>query len=117
MWIRTEKGDARNLALAYKIEFAEYRGKIKVYATFPVCTGKNSADPAFAEQSTLKTFSNIEDAEGFIDELVDALNGRNSLDYAFNWLKNPNADNVELPIAEEKTKNETLIDSVDGVPF
>lgn len=75
MWFITEKGDARNLAQAYKIEKAEYRGKIKVYATFPVCTGKNVADPAFAESSILKTFDDSAQADLFISDLVLALNG------------------------------------------
>lgn len=74
MWIITEKGDARNLAQAYKIEFGEYRGKVKVTATFPICTGKNSADPAFAETATLKTFDNVDDAKEFIWDLVNVMN-------------------------------------------
>jgi len=74
MWVVTEKGDARNLAHAYKIDFAQRNGDVKVYATFPVCTGKNVADPAFAETAILKTFDTEDAARAYIEELVADLN-------------------------------------------
>ena len=74
MWVITDKGDARNLAHAYKIEYQKRNGDVIVYATFPICTGKNVADPAFAETAILKTFDTVDEARAYIDELVGAMN-------------------------------------------
>lgn len=74
MWVITEKGDARNLAQAYKIEFANRNGEVKVYATFPICTGKNVADPAFAESAVLKIFDDEKSARAYISDVVATMN-------------------------------------------
>ncbi|MBR5913978.1 MAG: hypothetical protein IKZ58_06420 [Selenomonadaceae bacterium] len=120
MWIITENGNARNLAHAYKLDFGEHKGKVKVYATFPICTGKNTADPAFAETAVLKTFDNADDAKEFIWDVVNMMNcdagfhnwidltderkDEKPLGYSFSWLKKLEA----LP-AEERTKLENKI--------
>ena len=74
MWVITDKGDARNLAHAYKIEYQKRNGDVIVYATFPICTGKNVADPAFAETAILKKFDTEQDARAYIDKLVGVMN-------------------------------------------
>lgn len=74
MWVITDKGDARNLAHAYKIEYQKRNGDVIVYATFPICTGKNVADPAFAETAILKTFEDEQDARAYIKGLVSEMN-------------------------------------------
>lgn len=74
MWVITDKGDARNLAHAYKIEYQKRNGDVIVYATFPICTGKNVADPAFAETAILKKFDTEQDARAYMAELVGAMN-------------------------------------------
>ena len=74
MWVITEKGDARNLAHAYKIEYQNRNGDVKVYATFPICTGKNVADPAFAETAILKTFDTESAALAYISDVVATMN-------------------------------------------
>ena len=119
MWIVTENGSARNLAHAYKIDFGEHKGKVKVYATFPICTGKNVADPAFAETAVLKVFDNADDAKEFIwdvcnvmnsgifdnwDDLTDDPKDEKKLGYSFSWLKK-----FETLPAEERTKLENKI--------
>lgn len=123
MWIIDSNGNARNLAHAYKIDFGEHKGKVKVYATFPICTGKNVADPAFAETSVLKTFDNANDAKEFIWDIVNVTNceegfgdwvdwvdfsdnqkDEKKLGYSFSWLKK-----FEALSAEERTKLENKI--------
>lgn len=104
MWVIDMNGNARNLAQAYKIDFGEHKGKVKVYATFPVCTGKNTADPAFAETAVLESFDNVNDAKKFVFDIVNTMNNgngiynwddfnadddvdENQLGYSFSWLK------------------------------
>ena len=88
MWIKTENGELRNLNYAHKITTFQRYNKVYVQATFSVTTGKNSADPAFAEVSTLKIFDNENDAKAYMDMICDVLNGEKPLGYAFTWLKN-----------------------------
>ncbi len=74
MWVITEKGDARNLAQAYKIGFANHNGVVKVFATFPICTDKNVADPAFVKSAVIKTFDDEKDARAYIGDIVATMN-------------------------------------------
>lgn len=64
MWVITEKGDARNLAQAYKIGFANHNGVVKVFATFPICT----------ESAVIKTFDDEKDARAYIGKIVATMN-------------------------------------------
>ena len=113
MWIVTENGELRNMDYAYKVVLFEHYNKFYVQATFSVATGKNSVDPAFAEVATLKVFDNKEDATTCIEMLVDCLNGKKPVEYAFTWLKN-----LKAPKPAEPAKTKTYdADLVDGVPF
>ena len=108
MWLITENGVARNLSQAYKIEIGDYRGVSKVYATFPICINKNSADPAFAESAVIKTFDNVDDAKKCIAEIVHALNGDEKVGYSFSWLKNEPPAETEKPVDNKPS----LIDGI-----
>ena len=115
MWVLTEKGDLRNLSLAYKIEKGTVHGQVIVQAAFPICTGKNAADPAFVEIAKLKTFDNDKDATVYLGELGMALN---DFGYAFNWLsagKETVKKAEEKPI--EKAKEKADDDLLDGAPL
>ena len=75
MWIKIENGELRNLNYAHKIITFQRYNKVYVQATFSVATGKNSADPAFAELATLKVFDNEGEAKVYMDMLLAMLNG------------------------------------------
>lgn len=74
MWIKTENGELRNLNYAHKIITFQRYNKFYVQATFSVTTGKNSADPAFAEVATLKVFDNENEANVYMDMIIAVLN-------------------------------------------
>jgi len=110
MWVITQNGSVRNLAQAYKIEHSERYGKVAVYATFPICANKNSADPAFAETAILKICNSIDDAKNYIAALVNELNGNKpKLGYAFTWL----AKVKQLPPDKQAEFNDMVEDWLD----
>lgn len=77
-WFITENGGTCNLALAYKIDFRKSNGSFEVYAKFPFCT---DAAIAIFPSLTLKTFDNADDAQNFILDLVDLLNGEDGVPF------------------------------------
>ena len=113
MWILTEEGNSINLDRAYKIYMKPApQNKIRV------CVAINFNAGTLCSM-TLGILDSEDDAKTFIKDLTKAVNGekKDALSYSFSWLKNSDAVSANLKPAIEKDKNETLIDSVDGVPF
>ena len=98
MWINFENGNAVNLALATSI-FIDHDTLFYVTAVFSY------------GNEILKAFDNEKDAKNFVAEIVDTLNGKMTLGYAFTWLDKP----AQNEIADKPTK--PADDLVDGVPL
>ena len=102
MWIKLKNGDAVNLSQATDIFYVENVGDgYKVFATMP------------EEELVLQEFDNEDDADAYVEMLVDCLNGKKPVDYAFSWLKNLKAPKPAEPAETKKVD----VDLVDGVPF
>ena len=102
MWIKYRSGSAANLAQAADIFcIKNVNDEYKVFATMP------------EEELVLQIFDNEDDADAYVEMLVDCLNGVKPVEYAFTWLKNLKAPK---PAEPAKTKIDDA-DLVDGVPF
>lgn len=75
MWIKARKDMAIDLSKAIRIYCTPFNGQHMIEAEFSDST------------VTIKIFENVDDAQNFIENLVDELNGKKpSLGYAFSWL-------------------------------
>ena len=125
MWIITKDGSAINLSritsifvartadgFEVKVNDVAYDSAIfkKMYGLHDSPYAKKTFTDLFV---TLQVFDNEDDAAAFIEMLVDCLNGKKPVDYAFSWLKNLKAPK---PAEPAKTKIDDA-DLVDGVPF
>ena len=129
MWIKLKNGSAINLSRITSIFVAP------TASGFEVKVDKGAYDSTFFKKMyelhdspcakktftdrfvTLQTFDNKGNATAYVEMLVDCLNGKKPVDYAFSWLKNYREDR---PFTEFLKSAETKIDDVDlvdGVPF
>ena len=125
MWIITKDGSAINLSRVTSIFVAQTASGFEVKvndvaydsAIFKKMYGLHDspyAKKTFTDRfTTLQTFDTKDNAAAYIEMLVDCLNGKKPVEYAFTWLKI-----LKAPKPAEPAKTKTYdADLVDGVPF
>ena len=125
MWIITKDGSAINLsritsifvaqtASVFEVKVNDVAYDSAIFKKMYELHGSPYAKKTFTDRFvTLQTFDNKDDADAFVEMLVDCLNGVKPIEYAFSWLTKLKAPKPAEP-AETKIDG---VDLVDGVSF